>query len=113
MWEMPCHVTHHTNYAGFHPKLFRVCCFVLLYLQTSADAGYLARHVGLKCGVPVSTPALTVNRLCGSGFQSVVNAAQVCVRWTVVSLFSVFMFESSLVLPPRPLALKRKDFVIL
>ncbi|HHH28199.1 MAG TPA: acetyl-CoA C-acyltransferase, partial [Polyangiaceae bacterium] len=44
--------------------------------QTSADAIYGARHIGLKSGIPIETPALTVNRLCGSGFQSVVNAAQ-------------------------------------
>jgi len=45
-------------------------------LQTSGDAIYGARHVGLKAGVPVEVPALTVNRLCGSGMQSVVSAAQ-------------------------------------
>src|SRR4029450_8937484 len=45
-------------------------------LQTSGDASYGARGVGLKAGVPVETPALTVNRLCGSGIQSVVSAAQ-------------------------------------
>src|SRR3954452_24863258 len=45
-------------------------------LQTSGDAIYGARHVGLKAGVPKTVPALTVNRLCGSGIQSVVNAAQ-------------------------------------
>ena len=45
-------------------------------LQTSGDAIYGARHVGLKAGVPVDVPALTVNRLCGSGIQSVVSAAQ-------------------------------------
>jgi len=45
-------------------------------LQTSADALYGARHVGLKAGIPIETPALTVNRLCGSGIQSVVDAAQ-------------------------------------
>jgi acetyl-CoA acetyltransferase family protein len=45
-------------------------------LQTSGDALYGARHVGLRAGVPVETPALTVNRLCGSGLQSVVTAAQ-------------------------------------
>lgn len=44
-------------------------------LQTSGDAIYGARHVGLKAGVPVERPALTVNRLCGSGIQSVVSAA--------------------------------------
>ncbi len=45
-------------------------------LQTSADAIYGARHVGLKAGVSDECPALTVNRLCGSGLQSVVTAAQ-------------------------------------
>ena len=45
-------------------------------LQTSVDAIYGARHVGLKAGVPKEVPALTVNRLCGSGIQSVVNGAQ-------------------------------------
>jgi acetyl-CoA acetyltransferase family protein len=45
-------------------------------LQTSGDAIYGARHVGLKAGVPIETPALTVNRLCGSGIQAVVSAAQ-------------------------------------
>ena len=44
--------------------------------QTSADAPYLARHVGLRVGAPIETPALTVNRLCGSGFEAVAQAAQ-------------------------------------
>ncbi|MFN2387239.1 MAG: thiolase family protein [Thermoanaerobaculia bacterium] len=44
-------------------------------LQTSGDAIYGARHVGLKTGVPREVPALTVNRLCGSGFESIVQAA--------------------------------------
>lgn len=44
-------------------------------LQTSADAIYLARHVGLRAGVPDEVPALTVNRLCGSGFQAIVSGA--------------------------------------
>jgi len=43
--------------------------------QTSGDAIYLARHVGLKAGIPQEVPALTVNRLCGSGFEAVVQAA--------------------------------------
>jgi len=46
-------------------------------LQTSGDAIYGARHVGLKAGVPVRVPALTVNRLCGSGIQSLVNGAHI------------------------------------
>ncbi|HET7220584.1 MAG TPA: acetyl-CoA C-acyltransferase, partial [Vicinamibacterales bacterium] len=45
-------------------------------LQTSADAVYGARHVGLKAGVPIDVPALTVNRLCGSGIQAAVSGAQ-------------------------------------
>ena len=45
-------------------------------MQTSADAIYLARHIGLKSGVPVAVPALTVNRLCGSGFEAIVLGAQ-------------------------------------
>src|SRR5246127_4667311 len=45
-------------------------------LQTSGDALYGARHVALKAGLPVEVPALTVNRLCGSGIQSIVSAAQ-------------------------------------
>jgi acetyl-CoA acetyltransferase family protein len=45
-------------------------------MQTSGDALYGARHVALKAGLPFTTPALTVNRLCGSGIQSIVNAAQ-------------------------------------
>ncbi len=45
-------------------------------MQTSADAIYCARHVGLKAGLPVETPALTVNRLCGSGFQAIVSGAE-------------------------------------
>ena len=44
--------------------------------QTSSDAIYGARHVALKAGVPIEVPAITVNRLCGSGMQSVVTAAQ-------------------------------------
>src|ERR1700732_185302 len=44
--------------------------------QTSGDALYGARHVGLRAGLPIEVPALTVNRLCGSGMQSIVTAAQ-------------------------------------
>src|SRR5918995_3685160 len=45
-------------------------------LQTSSDAVYGARHVGLKAGLPIEVPALTVNRLCGSGIQAAVSGAQ-------------------------------------
>jgi acetyl-CoA acetyltransferase family protein len=45
-------------------------------LQTSADAVYGARHVGLNAGVPIEVPALTVNRLCGSGIQAAISGGQ-------------------------------------
>ncbi len=44
--------------------------------QAAADAIYLARHVGLRAGAPIPSPALTLNRLCGSGFQAVISGAQ-------------------------------------
>jgi acetyl-CoA acyltransferase 2 len=44
-------------------------------MQTSADAAYIARHVGLRAGCPIETPALTVNRLCGSGFEAIIQGA--------------------------------------
>ncbi len=44
--------------------------------QSSSDAHYGARHVGLKAGLKVETPAVTVNRLCGSGMESISQAAQ-------------------------------------
>ena len=45
-------------------------------MQTSSDAIYGARHVALKAGLPIEVPALTVNRLCGSGIQAAVSGAQ-------------------------------------
>ena len=45
-------------------------------LQTSADAVYGARHVGLRAGLPIEVPALTVNRLCGSGIQAAISGGQ-------------------------------------
>ena len=45
-------------------------------MQTSPDAIYAARHIGLKSGIPIATPALAVNRLCGSGIQAAISGAQ-------------------------------------
>ncbi len=45
-------------------------------LQTANDAIYMARHIGLRAGVPDRVPALTVNRLCGSGFQALISGAE-------------------------------------
>src|SRR2546423_14117343 len=61
--------------SGVEPKDFDHAVFGNAQ-QTSGDALYGARHVGLRAGLPIEIPALTVNRLCGSGMQSIVNAAQ-------------------------------------
>lgn len=45
-------------------------------LHTCEDAPYLARHVGLRSGIPIETPGLTINRLCGSGLQAILLGAQ-------------------------------------
>jgi acetyl-CoA acyltransferase 2 len=45
-------------------------------MQTSSDAIYIARHVGLRSGIPEAVPALTLNRLCGSGTQAIISGAQ-------------------------------------
>lgn len=44
-------------------------------IPSSNDAAYLARHIGLKSGIPITAPALTLNRLCGSGFETVAQGA--------------------------------------
>jgi acetyl-CoA acyltransferase 2 len=61
--------------AGADPQEFDHVIFGNV-MQTSADALYGARHVGLKAGLPIETPAVTVNRLCGSGMESIAQAAQ-------------------------------------
>src|SRR5256714_14379821 len=61
--------------AGVDPKEFDHAIFGNAQ-QTSGDSIYGARHVALKAGLPIETPALTVNRLCGSGMQSIVSGAQ-------------------------------------
>ena len=61
--------------AGVDPAEFDHVIFGNV-MQTSADALYGARHVGLKAGLPIETPAVTVNRLCGSGMESITQAAQ-------------------------------------
>src|ERR1041384_6305334 len=61
--------------AGMDPKEFDHAVFGNAQ-QTSGDALYGARHVALRAGLPIETPALTVNRLCGSGMQAIVSAAQ-------------------------------------
>lgn len=45
-------------------------------IATAPDAAYTARHIALGAGLDEAAPALTVNRLCGSGLQAVISAAQ-------------------------------------
>lgn len=60
--------------ANFDPALIDTC-FVGNVIQSSSDAAYTARHVALKSGCNSGTPALTINRLCGSGFETVIQGA--------------------------------------
>jgi acetyl-CoA acetyltransferase family protein len=69
--------------------------------QTSGDALYGARHVGLRAGLPIEIPALTVNRLCGSGMQAIVSAAQM-----------IQLGEASAVLAGGMEAMSQAPFVI-
>jgi acetyl-CoA acyltransferase 2 len=69
--------------------------------QTQADAAYLARHVGLQSGVPIPVPALTLNRLCGSGFQTVISAAQ-----------EILLGESSLVVAAGTESMSQAPYVV-
>jgi acetyl-CoA C-acetyltransferase/acetyl-CoA acyltransferase 2 len=66
-------------------------------VQSSNDAAYLPRHVGLKLGLPVSTPAYAVNRLCGSGFQSWVNAAHMLMSGEATCVLAGGVEQMSLV----------------
>ncbi|HHW37324.1 MAG TPA: acetyl-CoA C-acetyltransferase [Bacillales bacterium] len=45
-------------------------------IHTAKNSSYIARHIALNTGVPIESPALTLNRLCGSGLQAVISAAQ-------------------------------------
>jgi acetyl-CoA acyltransferase 2 len=60
--------------AGIDPALIDATYFGNV-VQSSSDAAYLARHIALKTGAPISSPALTLNRLCGSGFETVIQAS--------------------------------------
>jgi len=86
--------------SGIDPKEFDHVVFGNAQ-QTSGDALYGARHVGLRTGLPTETPALTVNRLCGSGMQAIVSAAQM-----------VQTGEASVVLAGGMEAMSQAPFVI-
>src|SRR6059058_1186114 len=86
--------------AGLDPQEFDHCVFGNAQ-QTSGDSIYGARHVALKAGLPIETPALTVNRLCGSGMQASVTAAQM-----------IQLGEASVVLAGGMEAMSQAPFVI-
>jgi acetyl-CoA C-acetyltransferase/acetyl-CoA acyltransferase 2 len=71
-------------------------------LQTSPDAIYLARHVGLRSGIPEEVPALTVNRLCGSGFEAVIQAAM----WILTGQAEVVLAGGTESMSQAPLVLR-------
>jgi acetyl-CoA acetyltransferase family protein len=86
--------------AGVDPKEFDHTVFGNAQ-QTSGDALYGARHVGLRAGLSIETPALTVNRLCGSGMQAMVSAAQM-----------IMVGEANVVLAGGMEAMSQAPFVI-
>jgi acetyl-CoA acetyltransferase family protein len=86
--------------SGIDPKEFDHSVFGNAQ-QTSGDALYGARHVGLRAGLPIETPALTVNRLCGSGMQAMVSAAQM-----------IMVGEANVVLAGGMEAMSQAPFVI-
>jgi len=86
--------------AGVKPEEFDHAVFGNAQ-QTSGDALYGARHVGLRAGLPIEVPALTVNRLCGSGMQAIVNAAHM-----------IMTDEASVVLAGGMEAMSQAPFVI-
>ncbi len=61
--------------AGIKPADIHHVVFANI-LQSGFDAIYLPRHVGLYCGIPRETPALLVQRICGSGFESIIAASE-------------------------------------
>ncbi|KAL0127952.1 hypothetical protein PUN28_003306 [Cardiocondyla obscurior] len=62
--------------AGLKPEKIDSVVFGHVLANSSSDGAFLARHTLLKSGIPLQTPALSVNRLCGSGFQAIVSGAQ-------------------------------------
>uniref|UniRef100_A0A6M2DS94 Putative 3-oxoacyl coa thiolase n=1 Tax=Xenopsylla cheopis TaxID=163159 RepID=A0A6M2DS94_XENCH len=62
--------------AGVKPEQVDSVVIGNVMASSSSDGAFMPRHVSLKCGIPKEVPALGVNRLCGSGFQAVVNGAQ-------------------------------------
>ena len=66
--------------AGVDPKLIDTCVAGIINQVAAKDSAYCSRHTALKVGMLEHTPALNINRMCGSGFQSSVNVAQASQR---------------------------------
>lgn len=87
--------------AKLKPEKIDSVVFGHVLALSSSDGGFLARHVALKSGVPLEKPAYSVNRLCGSGFQSIVNGAQ-----------SILSGESKIVLAGGAENMSQSPFVV-
>lgn len=73
--------------AKIKPEKVNSVTFGTVIQASSRDGPYIARHIALHAGIPVPVPCLTVNRLCGSGFQSIVTGCQeICLREAEVVL---------------------------
>ena len=88
--------------AGVDPKLIDTCIAGIINQIAAKDSAYCSRHTALKVGMLEHTPALNINRMCGSGFQSSVNVAQVSHRWSLLvreillrNFLSALLTESS------------------
>lgn len=66
--------------------------FIGNVISSSLDSSYLSRHVALMSGVPVPSPSLTINRLCGSGFETVCLGAEAIQQ---VNFFSNYLFKNN------------------
>ncbi|XP_033208365.1 3-ketoacyl-CoA thiolase, mitochondrial [Belonocnema kinseyi] len=87
--------------AGVQPEKIDSVVFGHVLMNSSADGAFLPRHVLLKCGIPLDRPALGVNRLCGSGFQSIVSGLQ-----------SILVGESKIVLAGGTDNMSQTPFVV-
>lgn len=87
--------------SGLKPEQIDHVIFGNVLVMTASDGAFLPRHVLLKSGIPLDRPALGVNRLCGSGFQSIVNGAQ-----------SILSEESSIVLAGGGENMSQSPFVV-
>ncbi|XP_015127780.1 3-ketoacyl-CoA thiolase, mitochondrial [Diachasma alloeum] len=87
--------------SGLKPEQIDHVIFGNVLIMTTSDGALLPRHASLKSGIPMEKPALGVNRLCGSGFQSIVNGAQ-----------SILSEESSIVLAGGAENMSQAPFVV-